>query len=93
MLYHISDRNLLVYSILTGLYIGFLHLNYNIFHWDFILLGVIRELITIPIMIGQLLLLFLLLHRVVKIKFKVNPSQVITFIVLAGGIYASWFSW
>lgn len=93
MLHHISDRNLLVYSIVAGLYIGFLHLNYHVLYWDFVLLGVIRELITIPIMIGQLLLLILLLHRVVKIKFKANPSQIITFIVLAGGIYGSWFSW
>ena len=93
MLHHIIDRNLLVYSILASAYIGFLHLNYHILHWGFVLFGVIRELITIPIMISLLLLLYLLLYRVVKARFKVNPIQVITFFALVAGIYASWFNW
>ena len=47
-----TDRALLAFSVLASAYVVFLLLDYHVFRLDWILLGVVRELVTIPLFVA-----------------------------------------
>lgn len=55
---HIDEKTIFLLSVLSLLYFGFLLLNAEYFHFQNIALGIIGELLTIPFIIGQFILLY-----------------------------------
>ena len=55
----INDKNIFALSICALLYFGFLHLNATNFKLEYAAISFLQELLTIPIIIGQLMLLVL----------------------------------
>ena len=47
-----TDRALLAFSVLAAAYVAFLVLDFYVFKLDWILLGVVRELLTIPLILA-----------------------------------------
>jgi len=68
----ISDRILFYASCGLAAYFGFLLLDAFLLHIDFVLVGVFRELLTIPAVVLLLFLLVLTTIRWFNAKFKVN---------------------
>ena len=47
-----TDRNLLAFSLTAAAYFGFLALDYFVLRLDFAGLGVVRELLTVPMIVA-----------------------------------------
>lgn len=85
-----SNRILLLIAVCIFLYISFLQL--NVTYWNFInvFLGVIQELITIPILIGQVIILVISITRLVKgIDWKLILASLL--MLVTTGTTISWF--
>ncbi len=61
-----SNKNLLLVSIIVILYVSFLHVNPNYLGYSNGLLRAVQELITIPILIGQVVILATGITRLLK---------------------------
>ncbi|MEJ5992779.1 hypothetical protein WG904_00015 [Pedobacter sp. Du54] len=72
MLREISNKNLLYGSCLLTAFFGFLLLDTFVLHLTFVLIGVFRQLLTIPALVLLLFMLVLTSIRWVKAKFKIN---------------------
>jgi hypothetical protein len=72
MLREINDKILFYGSCLVAAYFGFLLLDAFVLHLTFVLIGVFRELLTLPALVLLLFLLVLVSVRWVKASFKVN---------------------
>ena len=73
-----NERIIFLLSILSLVYFGFLLLNAEYFRFESIALGVIRELFTIPVIVGQ----FILLYFAWK-KFKLRGYSIMTYAFVA----------
>ncbi len=71
----ISDRNAFYTSLFFGVYFSFLHLNALVLKMDFVLIGVLQEMLTIPFILIQ----FILLIYLVVCFFKNNSTSKIYF--------------
>lgn len=72
-------------AFITVLYFLFLYLNSNYFKIDFILLGILQEFVTLPMMLLQFVLLFFSTASLFcnTVKNKSYPLLTITLLVLA----------
>jgi len=52
----ISSRQTLVMSLILLMYFSFLHVNSEYWYLDYVLIGVVQELISIPMLLGTLVL-------------------------------------
>ena len=68
-------------SIITSLFLLFIYLNSTVFKLTFVLIGVFQELLTIPCILTQPILLFLSLKKFIRIKFKVKSYTFCTLII------------
>lgn len=74
-----SNRILLLIAVCIFLYISFLQLNVTYWNFSNVFLGVIQELITIPILIGQVIILVISITRLVKeINWKLVFASILT---------------
>jgi len=71
---HKNEKTIFLLSILSLLYFGFLLLNAEYFKFESIALGIVGELLTIPVIIGQ----FILLYFAWK-KFKLRGYSIKTY--------------
>ena len=78
----ITDKTIFVLSICALLYLSFLHVNSYYFKVESIALGVVQELITIPIIMGQLVLLFVAWKRFKRTAYSVKTYAFASFVVL-----------
>lgn len=76
-----TDKYIFLASIITVVFLLLVYLNYAIFKLDFVLIGVLRELLTIPCILAQPILLFLSLRKFIEIKFKVKSYAFCTSII------------
>ncbi|RYG18897.1 MAG: hypothetical protein EOO07_07945 [Chitinophagaceae bacterium] len=68
----ISNQVLFYGSCLLAAYFGFLLLDAFVLHIDFVLIGVFRELLTIPAVLLLLFMLVMTFVRWIKWKFKLS---------------------
>ncbi|MFD1162946.1 hypothetical protein [Hwangdonia seohaensis] len=66
------DKVIFCASVITSAFLLFIYLNSTVFKLNFVLIGVFQELLTIPSILAQPILLFLSLRRLIRIKFKVK---------------------
>ena len=76
----ITNRNLTIINFAIVTYFGLIYL-LNFYKVDFVLIGVLREILTIPFLLAQIL--FLVIGIVYLIKHKTNFLTIISIIVLA----------
>ena len=76
----ITNRNLIIINFVIVTYFGLLYL-LNFYKIDFVLIGVFREMLTIPFLLAQIL--FLVLGIIHLIKHKTHFLTLISIIVLA----------
>lgn len=76
----ITNRNLTIINFAIVTYFGLIYL-LNFYKVDFVLIGVLREILTIPFLLAQIL--FLVIGIVYLIKRKTNFLTIISIIVLA----------
>jgi len=60
------DKSLFVLGVGFSVYFLFLFLNYHLFHLDFVLLGVVQELITISLMMAVVVVFAISLYRLIR---------------------------
>ncbi|WP_299889390.1 hypothetical protein [uncultured Lacinutrix sp.] len=65
-----SEKIILTLSIFTALFLVLLYLNNTIFHFSFVLIGVLQEMLTIPCILGQPLLLFFAARGIYNNRFR-----------------------
>lgn len=75
------DKIILYASLITSIFLLFIYLNATIFKLDFVLIGVFQELLTIPCILVQPVLLLLSLIRFFRIKFKIKSYAFCTSII------------
>ena len=78
----IIDRNILALSIFVLLYFTFLLLNSAYFKIDSVVMGFIQELVTIPIIIGQLVLLVLAWKKFKQSNYLIRTWTFVSVIIL-----------
>ena len=71
-----ADRAVLAFSLLAAAYFAFLALDYYLFRLDSILLGVVRELVTIPLILAVAAALVFSVIRLVSNRQSVNFRMV-----------------
>ncbi|WOD44103.1 hypothetical protein [Hwangdonia lutea] len=76
-----SGKTMFYTSIITSLFLLFIYLNATVFKMTFVLIGVFQELLTIPSIVAQPILLFLSLKQFIRIKFKVRSYAFYTLTV------------
>ena len=89
----ISGKEIIFHiSIIASLFLLFIYLNSTILKLNYILIGVFQELLTIPCILIQPVLLFLSLRRFIKIKFKVKSYTFYTLILSLMTMILTWGS-
>ena len=89
----ISGKEIIFHiSIVASLFLLFIYLNSTILKLNYILIGVFQELLTIPCILIQPVLLFLSLRRFIKIKFKVKSYTFYTLILSLMTMILTWGS-
>ena len=71
-----TDRAVLRFSLLAAAYFAFLALDFYVFRLDSILLGVVRELLTIPLMLAVAAAFVFSVVRLVSNRQSVNVCMV-----------------
>ena len=75
-----TNRNLTIINFVIVAYFGLIYL-LNLYKIDFVLIGVFREMLTIPFLLAQIV--FLILGIIHIIKYKTHFLTIISIIVLA----------
>lgn len=75
----ITNRNLTIINFAIVTYFGLIYL-LNFYKVDFVIIGVLREILTIPFLLAQII--FLVIGIVYLIKRKTNFLTIISIIVL-----------
>ncbi|HTO16343.1 MAG TPA: hypothetical protein VLZ83_11260 [Edaphocola sp.] len=78
----ISNKNLFYFSLGIAGYFLLLFVNAYIIKSDFILIGVFQELLTIPMLIIQLFLLFISIKHCIKDEFRIKEYSFWAFSIL-----------
>ncbi len=81
----ISNKNLFYFSLLTAGYFILLCVNAYIIKSDFILIGVLQELLTLPMLIIQLFLFLISIKHCIKDKFRIRQYSFWAFSILLVG--------
>ncbi len=76
-----TDKNIFYTSIITSTFLLFTYLNSMVFKMNFILIGFFHELLIIPCILIQPVLLFLSIRRFIRIKFKIKSDTFCTIII------------
>ncbi len=71
-----TTKKILLAIIISGLYFMLLFLNYHFFKLDFVLIGFFQELLTIPMLLLQFVLLFYAVKFAIRDKFSFKKSSV-----------------
>ncbi len=87
-----NESIILGLSILISSFFLFLFMNANYFNINSILLGVVQELITLPMMLLLLILLIYTAFRLIKSKSKFDLKILTAFIILLVCTYYTWGS-
>ncbi len=82
MLKKISDKNVFYISLVVVIYFIFLYVNSYIVKAEYVLIGVLQESLTIPMLIIQFILLIIVINRCISNKFDVKTYTFFAFIML-----------
>ena len=77
-----EERVLFIISICITIYLTFLVLNAEIFHIENVVLGIILESVTIPIILLQIILLVVVIKKIIVVKQVNFKSQLFWSLVL-----------
>lgn len=77
-----TDRALLVFSVLASAYVAFLVLDFYVFKLNSILLGVVRELLTIPLFLAVALAFVFAVARLLANRDSVNVRNAASAMIL-----------
>lgn len=81
-----DEKIIFLLTILSLLYFSFLLLNASYFRFDNVALGVIQELLTIPVIIGQFVLLYFAWKNFKLKGYSVRTYAFVSVIILIGVI-------
>lgn len=87
-----NDKSLFWVSAAVVSYFGFIYLNHYYFHIDLVLLGVFQEMLLIPLMALQLVLLFFSIKNLVFAKFSLRTYSFPTVCILLISSVLTWGS-
>ncbi|SKB71095.1 hypothetical protein SAMN05660776_2632 [Salegentibacter holothuriorum] len=82
MIKGLSSKRLFYISLFIVGYFGFLYLNYHLFKLNYILLGVVMEMITIPLALAQFILLIISFRYWRKEHFRIKNYSFWAFLIL-----------
>ncbi|MCY4440343.1 MAG: hypothetical protein OXE53_09065 [Deltaproteobacteria bacterium] len=77
-----ADKAVLAFSVAAAGYFAFLALDYYVFRLDSILLGVVRELLTIPLVLAVAGLFVFSVVRLLKDRGLINACNVSSALIL-----------
>ena len=77
-----TDRAVLAFSLLAAAYFAFLALDSFVFKLDWILLGVIRELLTIPLILAVAAVFIFSVVRLLANRQSINARNVSSALIL-----------
>lgn len=77
-----TDRAVLVFSVLASAYVAFLVLDFYVFKLNSILLGVVRELLTIPLFLAVALAFVFAVARLLANRESVNVRNAVSAMIL-----------
>jgi hypothetical protein len=87
-----NDKNLFLVSLMIALFFTFLYLNHYYFKIDFVLIGVFQELLTLPTMVFQVVLLVIATMNFVSNKYALKPYSILSMGILLTSSILTWGS-
>ena len=87
-----ADKNIFYISVLTSLFLMMIYINSVYVKWTFVLLGVFQELLTIPCLLIQPVLLYLALRTFFRSKFKIKTHIFLTVVITLITMILTWGS-
>ena len=85
-----TDRRLLVFSLVASAYFGFLALDYHWLRLDSVALGVVGELLTIPLIVAVAAALVFAVVRLLLDRRLVNAASVGSAVILFALSFLVW---
>ncbi len=82
----ITNKKVLIAAIIITIYFTFLFLNTYIFKSKVVLIGVFQELLTLPMLFLQFVVLFLAIKKLVKNKALLNPQLLCASLLMSASI-------
>ena len=77
-----TDRAVLAFSLAAAAYLAFLALDFHVFKLDSILLGVVRELLTIPLVLAVAAVFVFSVVRLLRNRRLINACNVSSALIL-----------
>ena len=87
-----TDKIILLFSVLTTLFFALLFLNNSYIKSDFVLIGVVQELFTIPCLLLQPTFFFIAVKRLFKVKGQGMLYLLFSILILLISITVTWIS-
>ena len=87
-----KDKSMFLASLVISLYVFLLYFNTYILCWNFVLIGVLQEMLTLPTMLLELVLLFFTVKEFIFNKFHLKSYSFATLIILLVNIILTWGS-
>lgn len=81
---HKDEKIIFLLSIISLLYFGFLLLNAKYFRFQAIALGVLQELFTIPVIVGQIVLLYFAWRKFKLSGYSLSAYAFASMIIVTG---------
>lgn len=78
----ITNKKLFILSVVLVLYFLFLYLNMYVFHLEYTFIGIIQEVVTLPLLAILLLFLGLSLRRTISERFSLVTYAFWSFLLL-----------
>jgi len=78
----ITNKQLFYLSVIIGLYFSLLFINTYVFQFDFLALGILQEVLTLPLLLLQLILLVFSFLRIYRNKFSSFGYGLWSFLIL-----------
>ena len=85
-----TDRNLLAFSLTATAYFGFLALDYLVLRLDSVALGVVRELLTVPMVVAVAAAFVWATVRLSRDRRRVTVVNVVSAAILFGLSCLAW---
>lgn len=87
-----SEIGILLLSLISSLFFAFLFLDFYYFKIDFVLVGVFRELLTIPFLILQPILAIASILKILKKEQKTSTLSYVSLAILVISIFTTYYN-
>lgn len=88
-----TDKSIFYISVITSSFLMMIYINHIYIKLSFVLIGVFQEMLTIPCLLSQPVILYVALKRLFRVKFKINVYTFFAITISLITMILTWGSW